>query len=173
MRKKLPWFLLIVSVCFNLFFLAGAAKARKVLKQLETPEGRALWVAKQIGLDEDQVGAVQVLLTRQNTKLKELGKEWKPEFEQYWRAATEPGSDRTRIEAAVEKLYEPWKKVAVIKTECFRDILELMTREQQKALIKLIRKKNAEPRGGEIERRHAHRSGRPCPRRQGRVGRLR
>jgi len=146
MKKKLPWFLLIVSVCFNLFFLAGAVKARRVWEQLKKPEGRARWVANQIGLDEDQIGAVQVLLTRQNTKLKALGREWKPEFERFWRTASDAEVDRTRIEAAVEKLYEPWKTGAVIRTECLRDILALMTREQQKALIELIRKKNAEPR---------------------------
>lgn len=146
MKKKLPWFLLVVSVCFNLFFLAGAAKVRKVLKQLKTPEGRAEWVGKQIGLDQDQRKAVRNLMTGQTDKLKELGREWRPEFEKYWRVATDPGADRSRIEAAVENLYAPFKEAAIIKTECFRDILELMTREQQQALIELIRKKNAEPR---------------------------
>jgi Spy/CpxP family protein refolding chaperone len=146
MKKKLPWFLLVVSVCFNLFFLAGAAKARKVLQMLKTPEGRVEWVGKRIGLDKDQRQAVQVLMTRQNTKLKELQKVWKPEFEKYWRVVTDPDADRSRIEGAIEDLYAPFKKGAIIKTECFRDILELLTREQKQALIELIRKKNAEPR---------------------------
>ena len=142
--KELPWLLLLASVCFKIFFLVGAARARRAFKQLRTPEGRARFVGGRIGLDESQIRAMDVILTRRRAALDNLTHDWAPEIEQFWELAAREDADPARTRAAIEKLTELWKQGAVIRTRLLGEMLRLMTREQRRAFIRLIRKRNDE-----------------------------
>jgi len=140
MKRRLLWLLLIVSVCFNVFFLIGAAKARRTFQQLRTADGRARFVAERLDLDEDQTRAVGEVLRRQHIALKKLHDEHAADIEAYWDAALRTDRDSPPPDSMVERLAPMWKQGAVIRTACLREMLALLTREQQQAALDWLRK---------------------------------
>ncbi len=143
MKKKLPWFLLILSICFNVFYMAGHAKARRTLKMLKTPDGRARLMAREIGLDPNQTEACSRLLLRQLTDMNALKDSGAEDIEEFLTLILKPERDKERMKVLLDKLGEMFKKGARIKADCLRDLFAVMTGEQRRALIRLAREKTA------------------------------
>jgi len=65
MKIKILGVVLIISLCFNLFFAVGFLRARLMVKKLETPSGRTEHVAEKLNLTASQrikLGRLQIRL---------------------------------------------------------------------------------------------------------------
>ena len=62
MNKKAVWIVLVISLAFNAFFLAGFQQSRKQMASRKTFRGRAEAFAQKLQLDEQQHEKFQALL---------------------------------------------------------------------------------------------------------------
>ena len=81
MNKKVVWIILVISLAFNAFFLAGFQQARKQIQGRKTFRGRAEAFAQRLELDEQQHEQFQALLDEGE----QLREEKAPKCEAFWR----------------------------------------------------------------------------------------
>jgi len=143
MKKKLFWLVLILSICFNFFYLVGHHRARKTLKMLKSPEGRAILMAREINLTDSQTEACSKFLVRQQVELDALKKQGVEEIEEFMRLALGPDRNMKRMNPVLDKLCKMWKKGALIRADCLRDMFAVMTREQRQDLTRWVKEKRA------------------------------
>lgn len=139
MKSRLAWFLLALSLALNLSFVAGFFHVRNVLRQLETPGGRARWAADRLKLDRSQRGTFEQVTTERLEKLRALQRAHARELDAFWAEIVE---DPRAARISLERLLEVQRTVTVQSVDDLRLILEVLSPEQRRALVRMIRDRN-------------------------------
>lgn len=134
--------ILLISVCFNIFFVTGYTRSRSKLNKLKTREGRVQLLSKRLNLTkskEEQLIQLRQQLQTETDKFKEVNK---PEIDAFWAEMIKDKPDTQKICAMVEDLSDKRDKLRMVKVDYLRKVLALCTPEQRSDLAEMIRERS-------------------------------
>lgn len=132
---------LALSGTLNASFLAGFLWVGRTLRQLETGEGRARWAARQLRLDDAQRDAFLRLHADWRSAVRKVQRDHRAETDAFWAAAMEDGADPAAVKARLAPLLAAQRDTTVASIDHLLRLLRLLTPEQRRALVELIRKR--------------------------------
>lgn len=145
MNKKINRLLLlglILSLCFNIFFISGYFFTRSVIRKLRTTEGHLQLVAKKLKLNKVQ----EKELTQLVEQLKERGEAIKQdnlvEIETFWAEMIKDKPDSQKIKAMLGRSLEVQSRFQALVVDYLREFMKVLTPEQRETLVQLIKERN-------------------------------
>ena len=133
---------LIVSLCFNLFFIGGYARTRAILKHLQTPEGRVELAAKRLELSAEQQTEITALAAQLKDEGDRMKDQHREQIETFWAEMLREKPDPGTIRSSLEQAAGVHQKSQALKVDYLLKILKELTPGQRKQYVKMIRKKN-------------------------------
>jgi len=140
--NKLLTFLLIISVCFNVFFIIGYMKTSRFLALLKTTEGRVQLVSDRLGLDDAQREKVAGLMTElrsHQAAIKEANRALNDEF---WNEIVEDEPDMQKIAALLAESTEQVETSRRLGAEYLQVVMQSLNKDQRQGLVRMIREKD-------------------------------
>lgn len=139
MKSKLPWILLGISLCFNVFFVSGYLSARRIPKLLATPAGWTQIVSDRLGLDDRQRQELVAVNARREAQMQEVRSPYAKGYEAFWGEVLKDEPDRKRIAEIQQESAVLHGQMARIRTEFLLDTVKLMTPEQRTRYARMVR----------------------------------
>jgi hypothetical protein len=132
--------LLTLSVALNVSFLAGFLYVGHELRGLRTPEGRAEWAARRLGLDETRREAFLREHARWRGELARIQQARKPEADAFWREAVRDDPDQPAVQERLVPLLQAQRDATVSGVDHLLRLFRGLTRAQREALADMLRK---------------------------------
>lgn len=139
-NNRLTLILLIISLCFNMFFAGGYLFSRRILKQLKTPEGRAQLLVRRLKLSpaqQDLLLQLREQLQIQATKSKQTNR---ADIDAFWQEIAKDNPDSLKIENLLERASQARKEYMVLASKIMREFLCVLSTEQRWAYVEILRK---------------------------------
>jgi len=138
MKKRLVWIFLALSLALNVSFALGFLYAGKALRDLQTPEGRARWAAKQLKLDAAQRTSFEVIHREWLQEMRQFQQSTRSEQDAFW-AAVLRDEDPQRMGAGLERLQSMQRKATAESLEYLSRTMKVLTPEQRQAFVEMLR----------------------------------
>jgi Spy/CpxP family protein refolding chaperone len=139
-KQKLLIFLLVVSFCFNFFFLAGYWKIRINIARLRVPEFRVRLIGKHLDLTADQTNRALELTTelkeyRQNSQDKYAG-----EINEFWYELQKQNPDYERVHELIDLALAERQKFVELAAENAQEFMKTLTPQQRRVAVKKLKR---------------------------------
>lgn len=141
MSRRVLIGLLAVSVALNASFVGGFLYYRHVLRTLETPEGRANWVARRFQLDQAQRDGVSRVSEEWRSLLARVQRDRGAEIEAFWTEVVKDDPDVESLRAKLEPLLEAQRQTTVEGVERMVRIFRLLPPPQRRELAEMLKKR--------------------------------
>ncbi|MCD4770753.1 MAG: hypothetical protein K8R35_11375 [Bacteroidales bacterium] len=139
-RIKTNWIILIISLCFNLFFLMGYISSRNTINKIRTPEGRTELIAERLDLSVEQREIFIELRKDIQIEAMEIKQKYKTELNIFWEEVVKDNSDTTIINQSIEKITQGRKYFLIITSKQIQEFMQILNTEQQEKYIKFLRR---------------------------------
>lgn len=143
MKARLPWLLLAVFVCFNVFAVFGYMNARSVARQLRTPEGRAEWVADHLGLDAGQRERFEEIWATTRSQARQIRTSGETEADAFWAEMMKDEPDREAIDRAIRNGADAQLNRRLRGAEHVLEVMGMLSLEQRRTYVRLARTRGA------------------------------
>ena len=144
-HKKLLVILLIISVSFNVFFMLGYVHSRHAVKMLKTPEGRIEFISKKLKLNKEQELAYAQFAGQISMERLSQKNQHDTEIKIFWQEALKDNPDPQKIKAGLELHLALNQKLQPLKTDVLLRFLKILTPEQKRLYIAILRKLGSRP----------------------------
>jgi len=134
--------ILIVSICFNLFFVGGYLRTRSLLKQLAAPGGRIELAAKRLELSGEQKKKIIALASDLKAEGERMKERHREEIEAFWFEAIKDEPDTKVIRSLLENAAAIQQQEQAMKISYLLRILQSLNPTQRRQCVKMIREKN-------------------------------
>lgn len=138
--KKITLILLIISLCFNVFFAAGFIYSRHILKKIRTPEGRMQIVSKRLDLTQYQQESFLLLREQLQTHALKTKQEFKSEIDSFWQELVKNNPDTLKIKKLIEEASQGRTELMILASKQIQEFLKTLTPEQREAYVKFLRR---------------------------------
>lgn len=142
MRFRWSWFVLVLSLALNVCFLAGYVHTGRVVKRLQTHEGRAEWAARRLGLDEHQREEFMRLTAEWRAQMRDLQEARVADADLIWADLMGQATDPRKLQEAQARAAEAQRTGASLGTAYLVRMMRLLTPEQRQILAVMIRNRN-------------------------------
>jgi len=132
----------IISLCFNIFFIVGYTRTRATLKKLRTPEGRMELMAKRLGMTAEQKSEIASMaedLKKEGERMKKLHSE---PIDIFWEEMLREKPDPEKIRLLLDRTASVQREARALKVDYLVKVLRKLTPDQRKEYVEMIRKKN-------------------------------
>lgn len=140
MKRRLVWIFLVLSLALNVSAFVGFLYARKVLRNLETPEGRARWAAKQLKLDASQSAAFEAVHGEWLERMRQFQQSSSADLDKFW-AGVLRDEEPQELSARLERLSSAQRAATAESVEYLRRTMKVLTPEQRQRFAQMIRSK--------------------------------
>jgi Spy/CpxP family protein refolding chaperone len=141
MSRRLLSILLAVSAALNVSFLAGFLYVGRQLRALETWEGRAVWAARSLRLDDVQRQSFLRQSSAWRSQVEQVRREHQAEADAFWQEVVKDGADPAAVRARLLPLLETQRQAATDGVEHLLRVFDTLTPGQRQALVEMLRKK--------------------------------
>ena len=135
--KRLPWFLLAVSLAFNISFAVGLLKARSDMEKAKTFSGRAELMARELNLNDQQQKEFQTLLDQ----AEKIRAQYAPQREAYLAELIKDKPDAKALEDYMVGDTARQRRLAML--ELTRKMMAVLTPQQRQQFTHLCSTQNA------------------------------
>ena len=132
--------ILVISLCFNVFFAWGFLASRYVLKRLKTPEGRIELVAKKLDLSQQQKESFIRLHAGLQDQAKKIIKLYSVDINAYWQEVIKDNPDSLKVKQALERASQGKKEFMFLATDHIIKLMRTLKPEQRETYVKILRK---------------------------------
>lgn len=135
MNKKVVWIILVISLAFNAFFLAGFQQASKQMASRKTFRGRAEAFARKLELDQEQHEQFQALLD----EAEQVREGRTPEREAFWNELIKNEPDKELLaDYMYGKTMQDHRRATL---GLMRKFVGILRPEQREKFVELIQQK--------------------------------
>ncbi len=133
---------LLVSLCFNLFFVGGYLRTRAILKKIGSPEGRVQLIARRLDLTPEQEETVTGLVVELREKQAGLKAGHREAIGRFWAEIVTDSPDFEMIREDLARTAESDREARALEVRYLWEILQALTPEQREQAVKIIRGKD-------------------------------
>lgn len=134
---------LVISLCFNLFFVGAYLYTGKVLKRIKMSEGIARLVAKQLDLSKTQQEVFLKLRGSLQSQAKKIKQANYSDIEAFWQEIVKDSPDSQKIDGLIEKTSVSREEFIKLTSKYMQEFLRVLTPKQRKAFMEMRQKRSA------------------------------
>ena len=139
MMRKLPWFLLAVSVIFNFTFAGGFLQARSEALNAQTERTKPQALADELDLPEKQKETYTSLRARANDRATQLREAILLARQDLWAQIRGASPDREKIQQTQKRLGELYQEYRELAGDHLQEFLSVLRPDQRQMVIDKIR----------------------------------
>lgn len=140
--RKLLLVLFLVSLGFNLFFIAGYRRARATLEKLKTDRGAIQLLSRRLHCTPEQEERLVAIRKQLQEDVAAFEKTHSPEIDAFWDEMIKDNPDPDRILELEQSLAEKRMEMRHRVVEGFQKAFGCLTPEQRRDLARMIKERS-------------------------------
>ncbi len=139
-QNKVVWVILVISLCFNIFFAWGYISSRYFMKRIKTREGRTELIVKRLELSVEQQEVFEQLQAQLQIQKARVKLNYQKDINIFWQEIIKDKPDSLIIKQSLEQATRGREEYMIIASTQIHDFLQVLSPKQQQAYIKFLRR---------------------------------
>jgi Spy/CpxP family protein refolding chaperone len=148
MIRRLPWFLLMLSIAFNVFFAGGFIHAEYVTTKSETGDGANL-LAKRLNLTDAQKQTYAQLRRDMMAKAQEMHESLAAARQEFWTQMGSGAAEPRKIRELVEFQADQTRRLHLLMADHLRQFQSILTPDQSHTLFTAVLNRESAGQAGD------------------------